>query len=71
MQKRKHNFVPVDEPASQATTVSPADASDEHEIAELAYRHWINRGCPMGSPEEDWFLAEQDLRCRSLFLTHK
>jgi hypothetical protein len=70
MQKRKH-VMPADAPASQAMTSSLADTLDEHEIAELAYRHWINRGCPMGSPEEDWFLAEQDLRCRSLFLTHK
>ncbi len=28
----------------------------------LAYRLWQHRGMPMGSPEEDWFLAEELLR---------
>jgi Protein of unknown function (DUF2934) len=28
----------------------------------LAYEFWRARGCPDGSPEEDWFLAEEQLR---------
>jgi hypothetical protein len=40
-------------------------AADETEIASLAYRLWLERGCPEGSPEEDWFLAERELRQRS------
>jgi hypothetical protein len=31
------------------------------QIAERAYFHWQERGCPFGSPEEDWFRAEQEL----------
>jgi hypothetical protein len=27
-------------------------------VAELAYRLWEERGCPEGSPEEDWYKAE-------------
>jgi hypothetical protein len=27
-------------------------------IAELAYGFWEERGCPEGSPEEDWYRAE-------------
>ena len=27
-------------------------------ISELAYFLWQQRGCPHGSPEEDWFRAE-------------
>jgi hypothetical protein len=27
-------------------------------IAELAYYLWRDRGCPDGSPEEDWYKAE-------------
>ncbi len=27
-------------------------------IAELAYYLWRERGCPDGSPEEDWYKAE-------------
>src|SRR5579863_5985805 len=30
--------------------------------AESAYRFWTERGCPHGSPEVDWFKAEQRMR---------
>ena len=40
-----------------------ADAkATAEEIARLAYHYWQARGCPGGSPEEDWFRAEHDLR---------
>ncbi len=32
------------------------------EIAALAYELWRARGCPDGSPEEDWFYAAEELR---------
>jgi hypothetical protein len=38
---------------------------DSSTIAALAYRLWQERGCPEGSPEIDWFLAEQEL-CQSV-----
>ena len=28
-------------------------------VTELAYKLWIQRGRPLGSPEVDWFAAEQ------------
>ena len=31
------------------------------EIAELAYQLWVKRGCPDGSPDEDWLRAEEEL----------
>lgn len=31
-------------------------------IANLAYDLWQQRGCPQGSPEEDWNRAEQMLQ---------
>jgi hypothetical protein len=38
-------------------------AALEHErIAALAYAYWEQRGCPQGSPDEDWHRAEQDIR---------
>ena len=37
---------------------------DSTEIAALAYRLWLSRGCPEGSPEVDWLEAEQQLRAR-------
>jgi Protein of unknown function (DUF2934) len=36
----------------------------EQDIAALAYSLWQGRGCPAGSPEEDWFPAEEKLRFR-------
>jgi len=30
-------------------------------VANLAYRHWVRRGMPLGSPEVDWFAAEREL----------
>jgi hypothetical protein len=33
---------------------------DRHEfVAKLAYTFWENRGRPFGSPDVDWFAAEQ------------
>jgi len=29
----------------------------EQRTRELAYEHWIKRGCPFGSPEIDWFAS--------------
>ena len=46
---------------------SPAMPS-ENDIALLAYQLWTARGCPIGSPEEDWFRAEQELKSRQLFV---
>jgi hypothetical protein len=35
---------------------------DQEETQRLAYRFWLERGCPVGSPEQDWFRAEEELR---------
>jgi hypothetical protein len=33
---------------------------DRHEfVAKLAYKLWLQRGRPFGSPEVDWFAAER------------
>jgi hypothetical protein len=38
----------------------------QHEqIEKLAYRLWEERGRLLGSPDEDWFRAEQELIQRS------
>jgi hypothetical protein len=35
------------------------------DIATLAHRLWQDRGCPDGSPDEDWFHAAHELRARA------
>ena len=37
-------------------------AMDQEDIARLAYFYWEERGCPNGSPDEDWFRAEAGFR---------
>jgi hypothetical protein len=41
--------------------IGPADPEHE-EIARLAYRNWQQRGRPFGTPEEDWFRAEDEIK---------
>jgi hypothetical protein len=33
-----------------------------NQIARRAYRHWHERGCPHGSPQIDWLIAERQLQ---------
>ena len=37
--------------------------ANHREIAAMAYELWQARGCPEGSPEQDWFRAAERLRC--------
>lgn len=43
---------------NQASTSDPAYI---RRVSELAYRYWQKRGCPLGSSDEDWFCAEQEI----------
>ncbi len=36
--------------------------SEEAQVAQLAYQMSQSRGCPEGSPEEDWYRAEQEMK---------
>ena len=36
--------------------------SPDKERTVRAHRLWEERGCPIGSPEEDWFRAEEEIR---------
>jgi len=55
--------------STQATQIAVAPEPNEspevhpahEEIAILAYILWEQRGCPHGSPDEDWFRAEAEL----------
>jgi hypothetical protein len=40
-------------------------APAREEVARLAYSYWEARGCQGGSPWEDWFRAERELRERN------
>jgi len=32
------------------------------QVKARAYELWLERGCPMGSDQEDWYRAEAELR---------
>ncbi len=40
-------------------------AFGHEQIAALAQELWEARGCPEGSPEEDWYRAAEQLRARN------
>jgi hypothetical protein len=48
-----------------ATTGHGTTAFGHSEIAALAHDLWVRRGCPDGSPQEDWFHAVEELRSRN------
>jgi hypothetical protein len=51
---------------SALMTEQPAEESETRvphsDIAALAFQLWKERGCPDGSPEDDWYKAEQRLK---------
>lgn len=54
----------VTEEVSSVTQASDA-IIDSGAIGKRAYELWLERGCPEGSPEEDWYSAEKELRAMS------
>ena len=62
--QRTHVARPVESAVYSAE--SPAVlAANSQDIAALAYQLWEARGCPYGSPDVDWFEAEQQLQGRA------
>ncbi len=49
-------------PLPRLPEIRPVPAPSQQQIAELAYGYWLARGCPIGSPEADWFRAERELQ---------
>lgn len=55
--------VPPD--ASESEGLASVKPPDPEQVAALAHQYWQERGCPSGSPDEDWFRAERALNERS------
>jgi hypothetical protein len=52
---------------SPESTIGHGIASFGHdEVAALAHKLWQARGCPEGSPDEDWLHAVKELRSRAI-----
>jgi hypothetical protein len=52
--------------ASVAANNGAATGCDHEEVCQLAFSYWQARGCPKGSPEDDWFRAEHELSSRAV-----
>jgi hypothetical protein len=52
--------------AHAAITGHGVTAFGHEDIAVLAHKLWEARGCPVGSPDEDWFHAVKELRTRAI-----
>lgn len=52
-------------PDSSEATELVSNPDERDEITRLAFQFWIERGCPIGTPEQDWFRAEAELTSRA------
>lgn len=55
------DVIDIPEAAEPLSGVSAPEIREEA-ISKRAYQLWLERGCPEGSPEEDWLKAESELR---------
>ena len=69
---RKPELVSEDSPRTvprkKSTRTNPGNgfqAPTDEEIARKAYTLWEDRGRPMGSPDEDWFRAKNELTMKA------
>ena len=44
------------------TATAASDETGRDLVALRAYFHWLERGCPDGSSQEDWLWAERELQ---------
>ena len=63
--RQEHEHLQAVHHSAHAATTGHGIATFGHDdIAALAYELWQARGCPIGSPEDDWFQAAEELRSR-------
>jgi hypothetical protein len=58
---------PGEIPAEFMSAYEELSAPTHEDIADLAYSYWEARGFQGGSPWEDWFRAEEELKRRGEF----
>jgi hypothetical protein len=58
----QEHFQDIHQRTQAATSGHGITTFGHDEVAALAYELWQARGCPNGSPEEDWFRAAEELR---------
>jgi len=61
----EHNTQEQEQTIHGGTTGHGVLAFSHEDIAARAHSLWEARGCPIGSPDEDWFRAVKELRSMS------
>ena len=71
MRNRVEDGVTVDEflPKSMLE-IDPMLELEPMEVATMAYQLWRERGCPYGSPMNDWYEAERRIEAGPELATH-
>jgi hypothetical protein len=62
---RQRKGTPKTQAAPESRATRTPGNPDKEGIGALAYELWLRRGCPIGSPQEDWFQAERALSGRN------
>jgi len=62
--KRTRKAAAAAAPQTVADFLAEFTPSEREEVARLAYSYWEQRGCRHGSPDEDWYRAEEEVRRR-------
>ena len=57
-----------DLPSQDSASGNDDPGFGREDVAILAHGLWEARGCPVGSPDDDWFRATQQLRVRGAAL---
>lgn len=52
--------------SQQASGGNTAPTTHQEDVAAVAHQFWMDRGCPDGSPQQDWFNAVNAVGSRSL-----
>jgi len=62
---RKMTVEAAQAPLEAADQKLVSQPDDQDRVSALAHEFWVQRGCPLGSPEADWLRAEEELRANT------
>ena len=61
MQQQLENTINSDDRIILSALGETSEPQNREQIAALAYALWQARGCPDGTPDEDWFRAQREI----------
>jgi len=62
--EKKNTAGALHEPSEDSGQRTLSEGLEGKGVSALAYLFWEERGCPIGSPQEDWFRAEETFKKR-------